>query len=157
MGRVPTRPLRITGAILAVAAAAMLLARLPGAYHALQGAARAAAGRNQLGGALATADAIGLNDDFVTAAFVHVPENGRFAVVLPKDEAAVEKADGVNPITFDGVSALFADYLLPRRQLETPAAGSYLLCFYCDAALWSSRTHWIATTSGGGRIGYVYR
>lgn len=144
------------GIALVAAAAVMLLARLPGAYSAFHDAAKAAAGRNELGGALATADAIGLNDDFVRNAVALVPRGGRFSVVLPTDEAAVEKSDGVNPITFDGVSALFANYLLPRRQVKTATRGTYILCFYCDAA-WNGRTRWLAPETGGGRVGYIDR
>jgi hypothetical protein len=145
------------GIALAAAACLMLLMRLPGAYSAFTDAAKAAAGRNELGGALATADSLSLNDDFVRNAFATVPKTGRFAVVLPRDEAAIEKADGVSPITFDGVAALFADYLLPRRQLQTPTKGTYIICFYCDTAAWSGRTHWLAPEVGGGRVGYVIR
>lgn len=146
----------MAGVALVAAAALMLLVRLPGAYHAFDNAARAAAGRNELDGALATADAIGLNDDFVRDANALVPKGARFAVVLPMNEAAVEKADGVSPITFDGVSALFANYLLPRRQVKTATRGTYILCFYCDH-VWNDRTHWFAPGTGGGRVGYVDR
>lgn len=141
---------------LAAVAALMLLARLPGAYSAFHDAAKAAAGRNALGGALATADAIGLNDDFVRDADALVPRGARYAVVLPSDKAAVERSDGVNPITFDGVPALFGNYLLPRRQVKTAARGTYILCFYCDAD-WRGRTRWLAPAAGGGRVGYVIR
>lgn len=151
-----TLPARI-GITLALLAAAMLLARLPGAIRALDHAASDAAGRNELGGALATADSIGLNDDFVRDAFAAVPANGRFAVVLPKDEAAVESGKGVSSITFDGVSPLFGDYLLPRREVATATTGTYILCFYCNAQAWSRRTHWLAPDEDGGRVGYVYR
>lgn len=144
------------GIVLAAAAFVMLLARLPGAFSSLTDAAHAAAGRNALGGALATADAIGLNDDFVRDADALVPRGARFAVVLPANETAVEKADGVSPITFDGVSALFANYLLPRRQVKTATRGTYILCFHCDAA-WNARTRWLAPATGGGRVGYVDR
>jgi hypothetical protein len=146
----------IVGVVLVLAAALMLLARLPGAYRGLDHTAKAAAGRNELGGALATADSIGLNDDFVRSAFSFIPENGRFAVLLPKDETTVEKADGVSPITFNGVPAFFANYLLPRRQIATtPTPGDYVVCFYCDAAAWKGRIRWVSPEDGGGRIGLV--
>jgi hypothetical protein len=142
------------GLLLAAAAALMLLLRLPGAYHELTHAAKAAQGRNELGGALATADSIGLNDDFVRDAFAYVPKTGRFAVVLPKDEAAVEQKDGVSQITFDGVPALFANYLLPRRQVKTPAAETYVICFHCDVAS-LGQVRWLSPDNGGGRVGYI--
>jgi hypothetical protein len=135
----------------------MLLVRLPSAFHSLSNAAKAAVGRNQLGGALATADSISLNDDFVSEAFQLVPKNASYAVVLPRDEPAVEKADNVNPITFDGVGALFGDYLLPRRQLAVPVVGSYVLCFYCDQGALGKRVRWLTPLANGGRIGYVGR
>ena len=145
------------GLALATAAVLMLAARLPSAYDGLQHAAKAAAGRNELGGALATADSMGLNDGFVRAAFAYVPNHGRFAVVVPKDEAAVEKSDGVNPITFDGISPFFGNYLLPRREVATPVAGDFIICFYCDVSAWGGRTHWLGPANGGGRIGYIRR
>lgn len=135
----------------------MLLIRLPGAYHELDHAAKTAAGRNELGGVLATADSLALNDDFVRAAFADVPRNARYAVVLPKDEAAVESADGVSPITFDGVTPMFGNYLLPRRELKTPVRGAYIVCFYCGATAWRARVRWLSAVDGGGRVGYVER
>lgn len=156
-GRLPSTFPVIAGWVLVVALVLMLLIRLPGAFDSLNGAAKAAAGRNELGGALATADAIGLNDDFVRDAFRQIPKNGRYAVLLPKDEAAVEQSDSVSAITFDGVPELFGDYLLPRRQLQAPAAGGYVLCFYCDQSALGRRVRWLTPPTGGGRVGYLGR
>lgn len=156
-GRLPSTFPVVALWILVTALVVMLLARLPGAFHSLDDAAKAAAGRNQLGGALATADALGLNDDFVRETFQLVPKDANYVVVLPKDEAAVETSDNVNPTTFSGVSEFFGDYLLPRRQLPTPAAGTYILCFYCDQARLGRRVRWLTPSTGGGRVGYVRR
>lgn len=84
----------VVGVALVAAAGLMLLARLPGAYHGFTNVAHAAAGSNELGGALASADSLDLNDDFVRNADALIPKGRRFAVVLPSNEAAVEKADG---------------------------------------------------------------
>lgn len=157
-GRLPSTFPAVAGWILVTALALMLLARLPGAFHSLNNAAKAAVGRNELGGALATADSISVNDDFVREAFQLVPKNASYAVVLPTNEPAIEKTDNVNPITFDGVAGLFGDYLLPRRQLAAPAVGSYVLCFYCDqGALGKQHVRWLTPPANGGRIGYVGR
>jgi hypothetical protein len=145
-----------TGLALAAAAGLMLLARLPGAFNEFDHAAHAARGRNQLGGALATADSLELDDAFVRSAMALVPKGGRFVVVLPRNEAAIERSDGVSPITFDGVPALFEDYLLPRVRLETASPGTYILCFYCSP-VWNERAHWLTSEEGGGRVGYIYR
>ena len=153
-----TQPLRANaGLALAAVAAVMLVGRLPGAYHELQHAAKAAAGRNELGGALAAADSLGLNDDLVRATFAEIPPRSRFAIVLPKDETAVEQRDSVAAITFAGLPPLLGNYLLPRRLVSTPVAGTYIVCFYCDAAAWSGRARWLGPAVGGGRIGYVTR
>ena len=141
--------------MLAAVAALMLVGRIPGAYHELQHAAKAAAGRNALGGALATADSLAVNDDFVRNAFADIPKGGRFAVVLPQNEAAVEKADGVSPITFDGVPSMFENYLLPRREVAAPAASTYIICFYCNAEALGPHVRWLGPQTGGGRVGYV--
>lgn len=143
------------GVVLAAIAALTLAGRIPDAYHELQHAAKAAAGRNELGGALATADSLALNDDFVRNAFADIPRSGRFAVVLPKNETAVEQADGVSPITFDGVPGIFENYLLPRREIKTPAPSSYVICFYCNAAALGRGVHWLGPEVGGGRIGFL--
>jgi hypothetical protein len=155
--RLPSTFPVVAGQVLIVALAVMLLVRLPGAYHSLNNAAKAAAGRNELGGALATADAIGLNDDFVRSAFQQLPKNVTYSVVLPKNETAAEQSNGVNAITFDGVSEFFGDYLLPRRQLPAPVAGSYVVCFYCDQAALGRRMRWLTPLTGGGRVGYLAR
>lgn len=143
------------GIALAAAACLMLLMRLPGAYSAFTDAAKAAAGRNELGGALATADSLSLNDDFVRNAFADIPKSGRFAVLLPKNETAVEQADSVSPITFEGVPGLFENYLLPRREVKTPAISTYVICFYCNVATLGRDVRWLGPAAGGGRIGYI--
>jgi hypothetical protein len=147
----------VIGVALAVAAALMLLVRLPGALHSFSSSAKAAEGRNGLGGALQAADSVGLNDDFVRDAFAYVPQNGRFAVVLPPDQAAAEKSYGVNSITFAAASPLLEDFLLPRREVPKAVRGTYILCYFCDSPYWDQHTHWLANNHAGGLVGYVYR
>jgi hypothetical protein len=147
----------VVGIVLAAAAAAMLLARLPDAFTTFSSSAKAAAGRNELGGALAAADTAGLNDDFVRAAFADVPKNARFAVVLPPDQAAAEKTYGVSPITFAAAPTLLEDFLLPRREVPKAIRGTYILCYLCDSPYWDHRTRWLANNHAGGLVGYVYR
>jgi hypothetical protein len=134
----------------------MLLVRLPSAFHSFSSAASAASGRNQLGGALATADEVGLNDAFVGDAFDYIPHHASFVVALPVDEPAIEAKNNVNPTTFSAAEPFFEDFLMPRRLVSKPAAGVYVVCFYCDPS-WSSRTHWLSPVEGGGRIGVVRR
>ena len=105
-----------TGLALAAVAALMLVGRIPGAYHELQHAAKAAAGRNELGGALATADSLSVNDDFVRNAFA-IPTGGRIAVPARTDGDRAGgrcKSDHVRRH-----AALFEVYLLPRREVKT--------------------------------------
>jgi len=147
----------VVGVLLAVVAGGTLLARLPGAFNAFNSGAKAAAGRNELGGALAAADTAGLNDDFVRDAFADVPRNGRFAVVLPLNQAAAEKTYGVSSITFAAASPLFEDFLLPRREVPKATRGTYILCYLCDSPYWDHRTRWLANNHAGGLVGYVYR
>ena len=152
----PTTPFAAAGAFLVVAVAAMLLVRLPHAVHSFSAAASAASGRNELGGALATADSVELSDAFVRDAFVDIPLHARFVVALPADEPAAEAKDGVNPTTFSAASPLFEDFLMPRRIATQAARGVYLVCFYCDP-FWNARTHWLSPVEGGGRIGVIDR
>jgi hypothetical protein len=152
----PTTPSAAAGVFLIVAAALMLLIRLPEAVHSFSAAASAASGRDQLGGALATADEVGLSDAFVSDAFAHIPLHASFVVALPADEPAAEAKDGVNPTTFSAAGPLFEDFLMPRRVATRAIRGVYVICFYCDPG-WNARTHWITPLESGGRIGVVDR
>jgi hypothetical protein len=147
----------LIGVALAVAAAVMLLIRLPGAFHSFNTSASAAAGRNELGGALQTADSVGMNDDFVRDAFKYVPKNARFVVVLPPDQAAAEKTYGVNALTFAAAPTLLEDFLLPRRWVPKASPGTYILCYFCDSPYWDEHAHWLANNHAGGLVGLVYR
>lgn len=152
----PTFPV-LAGTLLATAALVMLLVRLPAAFHSIDGAAKTAAGRNQLGGVLATADSVGLNNDFVLAAVADIPKTGRFAFVLPPDLAKAESADGVNPLTFAAAPTFFEDYLLPRRIADRVAPGVFIVCLDCKSPYWDKRTHWLSPDNGSGIVGLVYR
>jgi hypothetical protein len=154
------RPTTISGAaglVLMTVAAIMLVIRLPGAFDSLGSSASAASGRNQLGGALATADSVGLNNDFVVAAFADIPKTGRFAVVLPPDLAKAEATGEVNPLTFAAAPTFFEDYLLPRRIATRVAPGVFIVCLACKSPYWDKRTHWLSPDNGGGIVGLVYR
>jgi hypothetical protein len=147
----------VVGVALAVAAAVMLLVRLPGAFHTFSTSASAAAGRNELDGVLQAADSVGMNDDFVRDAFKYVPKNARFAVVLPPDQSAAEKAYGVNSLTFAAAPTLLEDFLLPRRWVPKASPGTYILCYFCDSPYWDQHAHWLANNNAGGLVGYMYR
>ena len=155
--RLPSTFAVVAGSVLLAAAALMLVVRLPAAFHSFSSGAAAAAGRSGLDGALATADAVGLNDDFVVAAFADIPKTARFAVVLPPDLPKAESADSVNPITFEAASPFFENFLLPRRIADRPARGVYIVCFECKSPYWDKRTHWLSPENGGGLIDLVYK
>jgi hypothetical protein len=159
--RVRTRPGRafpvVVGSVLLAAAALMLVVRLPAAFHSFSSGAAAAAGRNGLNGALATADAVGLDDNFVVAAFADIPKTARFVVVLPRDQAKAESVDSVNPITFAAAPAFFVDFLLPRRNAEHITRGVYIVCVDCKSPYWDKRTRWLSPDNGGGLIGLIDR
>jgi hypothetical protein len=111
-GRLPSTFPAVAGWILVVALMLMLLARLPGVFHSLNNAAKAAIGRNQLGGALATADSIRrLNDDFVIEALESVPKNASYAVVLPTESWRTRTASKEGRMYLSAVHNL-------RRQLS---------------------------------------
>jgi len=154
--RLPSTFPVVAGWALVAAVTVMLLVRLPEAFHSFSSAASAASGRNQLGGALATADAVGLDDGFVGDAFADLPLHARFVVALPADEPAAESKNAVNPITFSAALPFFEDFLMPRRLVSKAAKGEYVVCFYCDSS-WNARTHWLSPVEGGGRIGVLTR
>ena len=154
--RLPSTFPAVAGWALVTVAALMLLVRLPRAVHSFSAAAAAASGRNELVGALATADSVDMSDAFVRDAFVDIPLHASFVVALPADEPGAEAKDGVNPTTFSAASPLFEDFLMPRRVATQAARGVYLVCFYCDP-VWNARTRWISPVEGGGRIGVIDR
>jgi hypothetical protein len=131
------------GIALTIVAAAMLLVRLPAALNGFDHAASAQVGRNAYGGATAAADSVEIDDGFVQAALTMIPRNGRFTVVLPSDKVAVEQQTGINAATFQALPAMMEDFLLPRRQVDSPAKGVYVLCYLCDRTHWDARTHWL--------------
>ena len=135
----------------------MLLVRLPAAFNSFSSGAAAAAGRNGLDGALATADAVGLDDNFVVAAFDDIPKSARFVVVLPPDLPKAESANSVNPITFEAAPPFFENFLLPRRVAAGVAPGVYIICFYCKSPYWDKRVRWLSPDNGGGLIGRMQR
>lgn len=153
----PTTLAAFVGVALTVAAALVLLVRVPATFHSFNESAAAAAGRNELGGALATADSVGMNDDFVRTAFADIPESGRFVVVLPPDLAKAETTYGVNPTTFAAAPTFFEDFLLPRRVAARVAPGIFIVCLYCKSPYWDRRAHWLSPENGGGIVGLVYR
>lgn len=155
--RLPTALPFVAGAVLLTVAGLTFVVRVPSAFHELSAARAAAVGRNDLGGALATADSVGMNDDFVRDAFADIPATATFAVVLPPNESAVETKDHVNPITFAAAVSYFEDFLLPRRFTEQAGRGDYIVCLYCRYAYWDRRTHWLSSNEGGGLVGLVYR
>jgi hypothetical protein len=131
------------GIALTVVAAVMLLVRLPAALSGFNRAASAQVGRNAYGGATAAADSVELDDGFVQAALTLIPRNGRFTVVLPTDQVAVEQKTGISGVTFQALTGLLEDFLLPRRFVDSPAKGVYVLCYLCDRSGWDARTHWL--------------
>lgn len=131
------------GIALTVVAAVMLLVRLPTALSGFDRAASAQVGRNAYGGATAAADSVELDDGFVQAALTVIPRDGRFTVALPGDQVAVEQKTGISGVTFQALTGLMEDFLLPRREVDSPAKGVYVLCYLCDRARWDGRTHWL--------------
>jgi hypothetical protein len=144
------------GLALAAAAAVMLILRVPTAFQGFNGSAAAEVGRNDLGGTLAAADMVGVNNDFVRAAFDTIPLNAYFAVLVP-DPLQAQTTYGVSPVTIDAVPTMMEDDLLPRRLVETPQKGTYVLCYLCNTSPWDHRTHWLWKNSSGQVIGLVYR
>jgi len=145
------------GIALTVIAALMVLVRLPGALNGFDHAASAQVGRNGYGGATAAADSLEIDDGFVQAALTLIPRNGRFTVALPTDKVAVEAKTGIQGATFQALPAMMEDFLLPRREVDSPAKGDYVLCYLCDRPHWDARTHWIYESPAvkGALVGQV--
>jgi len=145
------------GIALTVAAALMVLVQLPNTLRWFDHAAAAQVGRNAYGGATAAADSVEIDDGFVQAALTMIPRNGRFTVVLPADTVAAAAKNGMSPVTFQALPAMMEDFLLPRREVDTPAKGDYVLCYLCDRSQWDGRTHWLYESPAvkGALVGQV--
>jgi hypothetical protein len=144
------------GIVLTLAIATLVFLRLPTAFRNLDGQAAAEVGRNQEGGALAAADMVGLNDDFVRTAIHLLPRNAQFAAVVPDPNQAATTY-GIATTTILAVPDLMQEVLLPRREITAPQKGAYILCYLCDTSPWDNRTHWLWKGTSGGLIGLVYR
>jgi hypothetical protein len=145
------------GIALTVVVAAMLLVQLPRALNWFDHAASAQVGRNAYGGATAAADSLEIDDGFVQAALTMIPRSGSFTVALPADTVAVAAKNGMNPATFQALPAMMEDFLLPRREVDSPAKSVYVLCYLCDRSHWDARTHWLYESPAvkGALVGQV--
>jgi hypothetical protein len=149
---------RVAAALVLVAALAVIsLVRLPAAFRGLNSAAAAASGKNELGGALVTADSADIDNNWVRAAFRVVPAHASFAFAFPGDLVQAEKTYHIDPLTFVAIPGMLEDLLLPRRALAAPRPGAYVLCYFCDSPYWDNRTRWLANDHAGGLVGYLYR
>ncbi len=155
--RRPARLSSAAGLLLALVAAVTLVSHFPAAARALHDEAKAAEGRNDLGGALAAADSAEIHDLFVRDAVTYLPRNARYVVALPANEAKAEQTYSVDPITFAAVPSLLQNFLLPRRMVTTAERGTYILCYYCERSRWGARVRWLANDGAGGFVGHVSR
>jgi hypothetical protein len=144
------------GIVLAAVVVAAIAVRLPLAFHSFRSTANAEKGRNELVGALAVADSVQINDNWVRATFYIVPRHATFVVALPSNQAAVEQKDSVASITFAALPVMLEDFLLPRREVATATRGTFVLCYYCGA-VWSATTRWLYNDHAGGLVGRVVR
>src|SRR5438270_14023514 len=135
----------------------MLLVRLPDALKGFDHAASAQVGRNAYGGATAAAGSLESDNGFVQTALAMIPRNGRFTVALPADKVAVDAKTGIQVATFQALPAMMEDFLLPRREVDSPAKGDYVLCYLCDRPHWDARTHWMYESPAvkGALVGQV--
>jgi hypothetical protein len=142
------------GVAAAIVAAGIVLAlvRLPAAHNDLSRAAAAEIGRTDVNGALAVADPLAIDNEFVRAAVATVQRGDEFAVVLPPQPNA-----SVAPLTAEALPDFMQNVLLPAREVATPAAGDYVLCYVCDMSRWNGRTQWLWSDSNGVAIGKVER
>jgi hypothetical protein len=153
----------VLAAALVLATLAVLAVRIPDAVRALSGTARSQVGRGELDGALAAADSLDVNNDFVRQTVALIPRHARYAVLIPTDPNAAQQSYGVSPVTLQALPDFLREVLLPRRDVETQdrvnppvPVGGYVICFYCDTSPWDHRTRWL-WTSEGADIGRVYR
>jgi hypothetical protein len=147
---------RAAGILVVAAALALLAVRVPATFRAFWDGAQTAATRGQLGGALAGADSLDIDNPFVTAAVQSVPAGARYALLLPEPRVA-ESVYHLDPLTVQGLPLFMVEVLLPRVPVSRPRAGDYVLCYVCDTSPWDGRTHWLWTDGKGHAVGEVLR
>jgi hypothetical protein len=147
---------RVAAALLMGITVVVLAVRLPTAFDDLQAARSADVGRNEAGGALAVADTLSIDNDFMRAAVELVRAPARFAVLYPSAESAATTYN-IAPITLEALQPLMQEVLLPAREEPQPVRGGFLLCYVCDTGPWDARTHWLWRDGKGAAIGRVYR
>jgi hypothetical protein len=128
--------------ILLAIAAAVLVWRLPAAFHEFDDRAAKNDRGGDRGRVLALADAIDVDNEFVIAALSVLPRDARYAVMLPPSPEIAEKTYGIGPLTVLGLPFYLEYLLLPRRQVP-PEQAQFVVCYACDTSAWDKRTTWL--------------
>jgi hypothetical protein len=138
-----------------VAIAAIVLAiEVPSALNLFDDTARTNAQRDRPGRLLLAADSLNVDNDFVLAALSTLPQDARYAVLLPPTPEVAQSQYGIDPLTLQGLGAYMEFMLLPRRRVD-PDDAQYVLCYACDTGPWDHRTDWLWRNEHAEAIGKV--
>lgn len=140
-----------------VAAAILLLLRVPDAVRGFDGAAAFGAAHGELDGVVAGANALAIDNGFVAAALAQLPPNAPYGVLLPASPELAQKTYGILPVTLQAIPGFLFETLLPRLPVQDPGKGDYVLCYACDTSPWDRRTTWVWNDGKGHVIGLVRR
>jgi hypothetical protein len=123
-------PWVIAVALLALAATAALLVRLPSAVHDFDSRASFNDRIPPDVRVIAGADGLAIDNEFALEAIKLVPPNSTFTVLMPPN-AAQAKPYGIVPTTLGALPPYMQNLLLPARMVD-PAHAQYLLCYACN-------------------------
>lgn len=145
----------LLAAAIVAATALLALTRIPDAVRGFDSGAAFGAAHGELGGVIAGANALDIDNGFVRAALDALPAKARYSVLVPASEAVAQKTYGIAPVTLEAIPGFMLETLLPRMPVQTPGKGDYVLCYACDTAPWDHRTRWIWNDGDGHVIGLV--
>jgi hypothetical protein len=148
-------PARLLAVAVAVAAAAVFVARFPAAVRMLNERARTNAHLSATGRTIQGADGLDISNDFLVQALRLLPRDATYTVQEPPS-AELSRGYGISTTTYDALPAYVEYLLLPRRPADAHTAD-YLLCYACDTKPFDARLQRLWTDPSGLVIGRLRR
>ena len=145
---------RAAGVFVVGVAAAVFALRLPAAFDGFAERAALNAASTPEERVLVVADSLDLDNDFVLEALELLPEDARYAFLLPATPEVAQTSYGMNEIAFVHAAGFMRYLLLPRRPVP-PEAARWVLCYGCDTDPWDGRTAWLWKNENGAAVGWV--
>jgi hypothetical protein len=153
--RRPVPTLRLVAVALVVAAAVVLVIRLPGAFRSFDQRATANNGQSEIGRQIAGADAEDIDNEFLVQALQLLPQDATYAILLPQTPQ-IAATYHISEPTYNALPGFVLNALLPRRQVDANAAR-YILCYACNTDPYDPRMKRLWQNDQGLVIGELTR